>query len=65
MSKRERECSFVEFVSTADSGRYYVVFRNIGVIPAIFECYFKGVTCTMGTNKFYQRVEGYLNVVHR
>jgi hypothetical protein len=44
-------------------GRYYAVLRNTVVIPAIFEWYLQGVTCTMGTQACSLRVEGYLNVV--
>ncbi len=31
-------------------GRYYGVLRNTAVIPAVFERYLQGVTCTMGAS---------------
>jgi hypothetical protein len=46
-------------------GRYYGVLRNTGVIPAVFERYFQGVTCTMGARACSKSVEGYVNVLKR
>ena len=46
-------------------GRYYGVLRNTAVIPAVFERYLQGVTCTMGAQGCFKSVDGYLNVLKR
>ncbi len=45
--------------------RYYGVLHNTRVIPAVFEMYFQGVTCTMGARTWSKSVEGYVNVVNQ
>ena len=52
-------------ITTGYPGRYYGVLRNTGVIPAVFERYFQGVTCTMGARACSKSVEGYVNVLKR
>jgi hypothetical protein len=54
--KHSAHCAHVH--SVGYPSRYYGVLRNTGVIPAVFERYFQGFTCTMGAWACSKSVEG-------